>query len=98
MDDSVRWSLKVSRQTDQELREYLGQTGSRSGDLSRFIEQAVRARLSKVVRPRKTKALAAADARFAEALRDVRRRARNLTRAQVGKLAIEAVAYARKRR
>ena len=98
MEESVRWSLKVSRQTDQELRAYLGQAGSRSGELSRFIEQAVRARLSKLVRPQKSKARAAANARFAEALRDVRERARHLTQAQVEKLATEAVAYARKRR
>ena len=96
MEDSVRWSLKVSRQTDRELRAYLGQSGSRNGGLSRFIEQAVRSRLSTVARSRNARAVA--DARFAEVLREVRNRARALTQAQVEKLAAEAVAHARKRR
>jgi hypothetical protein len=38
----VRWSLKVSLETDIELRTYLAQQGMRKGDLSKFVEQAVR--------------------------------------------------------
>ena len=45
MDDTVRWSLKVSRETDEALRAYLGRTGGRKGDLSKFVQQAVQARL-----------------------------------------------------
>ena len=37
----VRWSLKVSAETDIELRTYLAQQGTRKGDLSKFVEQAV---------------------------------------------------------
>ena len=37
----VRWSLKVSVETDIELRTYLAQLGTRKGDLSKFVEQAV---------------------------------------------------------
>ena len=37
----VRWSLKVSRETDLSLRSYLGSQGMKKGDLSKFIEQAV---------------------------------------------------------
>lgn len=37
----VRWSLKVSAETDIELRTYLAQLGTRKGDLSKFVEQAV---------------------------------------------------------
>ena len=40
---SVRWNLAVSPDTDQAVRMYLaGQGGGRKGDLSRFIEEAVR--------------------------------------------------------
>ena len=38
----VRWSLKVSTETDVDLRTYLAQHGMRKGDLSKFVEQAVR--------------------------------------------------------
>lgn len=43
---SVRWSIAVSQDTDQSVRMYLaGQGGGRKGDLSRFIEGAVRAHI-----------------------------------------------------
>ena len=43
---SVRWNIAVSADTDQSLRMYLaGQGRGREGDLSRFIEDAVRARI-----------------------------------------------------
>ncbi len=38
----VRWSLKVSAETDVDLRTYLAQRGMRKGDLSKFVEEAVR--------------------------------------------------------
>lgn len=41
MESSVRWSVKVSKETDLALRTYLGSQGMRKGDLSRFIESAV---------------------------------------------------------
>ena len=44
MDDTVRWSLKVSRGTDEALRAHLGQTGGRKGDMSKFVQEAVRAK------------------------------------------------------
>ena len=65
MEDTVRWSLKVSRDTDEALRAYLGQTGGRKGDLSRFVQEAVRAKLT-VTRRGVRKASARAD--LAEAL------------------------------
>ena len=44
--NSVRWNIAVSPDTDQSVRMYLaGQGGGRKGDLSRFIEEAVRARI-----------------------------------------------------
>jgi hypothetical protein len=43
---SIRWNVAVSADTDQSVRMYLAaQGGGRKGDLSRFIEDAVRARI-----------------------------------------------------
>jgi hypothetical protein len=51
MEETVRWSIKVSRETDLTLRTYLGARGMKKGDLSKFIEEAVRWRiLSRTVR------------------------------------------------
>ncbi len=41
----ARWSLSVSAETDAHLREYLGAQGMKKGDLSRFVEEAVRWRM-----------------------------------------------------
>ena len=44
--NSVRWNIAVSPDTDRSVRMYLaGQGGGRKGDLSRFIEEAVRAHI-----------------------------------------------------
>lgn len=40
-DDVVRWTVKVSRDTDISLRSFLAQRGTKKGDLSKFIERAV---------------------------------------------------------
>ena len=45
MEEAVRWSIKVSRETDLSLRTFLGSQGMKKGDLSKFIEEAVRWRL-----------------------------------------------------
>jgi hypothetical protein len=43
---SIRWNIAVSADTDQSVRMFLaGQGGGRKGDLSRFIEEAVRAHI-----------------------------------------------------
>lgn len=42
MEQEVRWNIKVSRETDLSLRSYLGTQGMKKGDLSKFIEKAVR--------------------------------------------------------
>jgi hypothetical protein len=44
-EEAVRWNIKVSKQTDLTLRTFLGSQGMKKGDLSKFIEQAVRAHL-----------------------------------------------------
>jgi Ribbon-helix-helix domain len=44
-EEAVRWSIKVSKDTDLTLRTYLGAQGMKKGDLSKFIEEAVRWRV-----------------------------------------------------
>jgi hypothetical protein len=46
MSDSARWNLIVSRNTDDALRQFLASQGrGRKGELSRFVEEAVQARI-----------------------------------------------------
>ncbi len=45
MNQAVRWTINVSTETDLALRGYLGTLGMKKGDLSRFVEDAVRWRL-----------------------------------------------------
>lgn len=42
---NVRWSIVVPEETDRALRSYLARRGTRKGDISRFVEEAVEARL-----------------------------------------------------
>lgn len=56
MEDTVRWTVKVSRETDTALRSYLAQRGMKKGDISKFVEEAVRWRvLDRVVSEVKTR-------------------------------------------
>jgi hypothetical protein len=43
--NNVRWSVVVPESTDRALRRYLGKQGMRKGDISRFVDEAVQARL-----------------------------------------------------
>ena len=45
MSQSVRWTIKISPDTDRSLRGFLGAQGMKKGDLSSFIEEAVRWRM-----------------------------------------------------
>jgi hypothetical protein len=45
MSEVVRWTIKVSRETDLSLRAHLGAQGMKKGDLSQFVEDAVRWRI-----------------------------------------------------
>jgi len=45
MGEVVRWNIKVSKETDLTLRTFLGAQGAKKGDLSKFIEEAVRWRV-----------------------------------------------------
>ncbi len=43
---TTRWNLVVSKETDKSLRQFLAyQGGGKKGDLSRFVEEAVRERV-----------------------------------------------------
>jgi hypothetical protein len=42
---STRWTLVVSEETDRALRAFLGLSGGKKGDLSAFVEEAVKKRL-----------------------------------------------------
>ena len=43
--DSARWTVTVTKETDAALRTFLGVQGMRKGDISKFIEEAVRWRM-----------------------------------------------------
>jgi hypothetical protein len=42
-EEAIRWSIKVSKDTDLALRTFLGSQGIKRGGLSKFVERAVRA-------------------------------------------------------
>lgn len=44
-DDTTRWTVSVSKTTDIAVRSFLAQRGMKKGDLSRFIEDAVKWRV-----------------------------------------------------
>lgn len=45
MGKAIRWTITVSEETDLDLRRFLGNRGMKKGDLSRFVEEAVRWRV-----------------------------------------------------
>jgi hypothetical protein len=44
-DTPIRWNIKISRETDIAVRTFLARTGFKKGDLSKFVEEAVRWRV-----------------------------------------------------
>jgi hypothetical protein len=101
METPVRWSLKVSKETDEALRAHLGRSGGRKGDMSKFVQEAVRARLaaeSQTSTKRRNTARSGTREGLARALGEIRRRTGKLSKARFEKLVAEAVAYARRRR
>lgn len=44
-DNMTRWTVMVSKETDIALRSFLAQRGLKKGDLSKFIEEAVKWRV-----------------------------------------------------
>lgn len=45
LDTTTRWTVSVSKNTDIALRTFLAQHGMKKGDLSRFVEEAVKWRV-----------------------------------------------------
>ncbi len=41
----TRWKLSVSEETDRIVRTFLARNGGKKGDLSRFVDEAVRRRV-----------------------------------------------------
>lgn len=41
----TRWNLVIPEKTDRAVRTYLARTGGKKGDLSRFVDDAVRRRV-----------------------------------------------------
>lgn len=41
----TRWNLTIRDSTDRALRRYLARAGGKKGDLSRFVDDAVRRRI-----------------------------------------------------
>ncbi len=41
----TRWNLTIPEKTDRAVRTYLARTGGKKGDLSRFVDEAVRRRV-----------------------------------------------------
>ena len=42
---NVRWSIVIPEETDRALRSFLAQRGTKKGDISRFVEEAVQSHL-----------------------------------------------------
>ena len=45
----TRWNLSIPEKTDQAIRTFLARTGGKKGDLSRFVDEAVRRMLDLTV-------------------------------------------------
>lgn len=45
MEDGIRWTVRVSPEVDQAVRAYLKRGRRKPGDLSRLIEEALRAQI-----------------------------------------------------
>ena len=41
----TRWNLSIPEETDRAVRTFLARTGGKKGDLSRFVDEAVRRRV-----------------------------------------------------
>lgn len=77
MASPVRWNIVVSEDVDLSLRRHLGERGMRKGDLSKFIEDAVRRRLldeaaQKIKARNRGKSIRDTDTRVKRALTEAR--------------------------
>lgn len=69
-DQTTRWTVTVSKETDLALRSFLGNRGMRKGDISKFIEEAVRWRMFNATRRQVQDAFADLSAAEVETLVD----------------------------
>ena len=69
-EEITRWSVNVDSRTDIDLRTYLAQRGMKKGDLSKFIEDAVKWRLLDLTMAETRAAFADTDATELDALID----------------------------
>lgn len=44
-DETTRWTISVSKETDISLRSFLAQRGAKKGDISKFVEESVKWRV-----------------------------------------------------
>ena len=82
MSEAVRWTIKVSPETDLSLRGFLGAQGMKKGDLSKFVEDAVRWRMldrtAQAIKDRNQDvSVEMMEVMIDEAVRDVRAEKRN---------------------
>jgi Ribbon-helix-helix domain len=45
LNNQTRWTVSVSKETDRALRGFLTERGMKKGDISKFIEEAVKKRI-----------------------------------------------------
>ena len=45
LETTTRWTISVSKETDIALRTFLAQRGMKKGDISKFVEEAVKWRV-----------------------------------------------------
>ena len=69
-EEITRWSVNVDSRTDIDLRTYRAQRGMKKGDLSKFIEDAVKWRLLDLTMAETREAFADTDATELDALID----------------------------
>jgi hypothetical protein len=76
-DELVRWTVKVSKDTDVSLRSFLAQRGLKKGDLSKFIERAVQKEVfAQTVAAVQARNAGVPDERIEEAIEDALREVR----------------------
>ena len=63
VDTMTRWTVSVSKDTDIALRSFLAQRGMKKGDISKFVEEAVKWRVL-------DQTIAEAREKFADVARD----------------------------
>ncbi len=80
MSEAIRWTIKVSPETDLSLRGFLAAQGMKKGNLSKFVEDAVRWRmLDRTAQAVKDRNQDISAEMIEEAVRDVRAEMRNRT-------------------